>query len=102
MISRNRRARSVFSLEPLEGRSAPSHVGLLAHALVHVNAHRVQPAAQVEKLNDHKGQEKAHPAESKSAVDTSQDSSTNPTGAKDDSPESRGKDKSSPDPGGTR
>ena len=95
MSSRNRRARGVFSLESLEGRSAPSHVGLLAHALVH--SHGVQPAAHVEKLSDHQGQEKAHPGESKSAADTSQDgsvdSSTSQTG---------GTDKNSPDPAGTR
>ncbi len=95
MSSRNRRARGVFSLEPLEGRSAPSHVGLVAHALVHV--HQAQPAAHVEKLSDRQVQEKAHPAESQSSADTSLDTSRDSS-----SSQSGATDKNSPDPSGHR
>jgi len=58
MKSRSRLRRNVFSLETLEDRNAPSHLGSMAHALVAVH---VRPrVAHVSTLSDHEGAEKNH------------------------------------------
>jgi hypothetical protein len=56
----------------------------------------------VARLNVHKVQVAAHPAESKSAVDTSRDASAKEaSGADKNSPDPAGTDSNSPDPAGT-
>jgi hypothetical protein len=85
MNYRRTRSRTVFGLESLEIRTAPSHVSALAHVVHQV--HVARPAAHVEKLPE------THRTESNTSIDQSKDAASGTTDTS-----STSTDPSSPDP----
>jgi hypothetical protein len=94
MNPRRARTRRNFALESLELRSAPSHFGVMAHAVVAL--HHAHAAAHVRHLSDSEVNHKKEQSETNSSSDTSQDHSTDSSHSG-----STSTDPSSPDPNST-
>jgi len=85
-----------FGFESLEIRNAPSHIGVVAHAAMAL--HPVHAAAQVRHLTDSEVNHKKELKETRSSVDTSQDTSTDPSNSGSTSKDPSSNDPSSIDP----
>ena len=85
MSTRRTRQRGILGLESLEIRTAPSHVGALAHAFAHVQ--HIKPAAHLEKIQDTHVKENNQSVETRTGTDPSTDVGSNTrSGSTDTSP----------------
>jgi hypothetical protein len=95
MNPRRNRNRTAFGFEALEIRNAPSHFGVVAHA---VALHPVHAAAHVRHLTDSEVNHKNEVKEPRSSVDSSHDTSTDPSHSGSTSKDPSSTDPSSIDP----
>ena len=96
MNPRRNRNRRTFGFESLEIRNAPSHFGVAAHAIAALRP--VHAVAQVRHLTDSEVNHKKEVKEASSSVDSSQDTSTDPSNGGSTSKDPSSTDPSSIDP----